>query len=61
MAKLVVEPNSKAPETGSLYILFKDGERGYLRFIPSCEMKLIQQDGIISRERRECKTTLLSS
>ena len=61
MTKLIVELNPKAPETGSLYILFKDGERGYLRFIPSCEMKLIQQDGIISRERRECKTTLLSS
>jgi len=60
MNKLRVVPNSKAPETGSLYILFKDGERGYLRFVPKCEMEQIRRDGKITRERRECKLTLLS-
>ena len=60
MNKLRVIPNSKAPETGSLYIRFKDGELGYLRFIPKCEMSLIAKDGKITRNRRECKLTLLS-
>jgi len=60
MSKLVVKPNAKSPETGSLYIRYKDGELGYLRFIPKCEMSLIKQDGLITRDRRECKLTLFS-
>jgi len=59
MGKLIVIPNSKAPETGSLYLRYKDGELGYIRFIPKCEMDLIKRDGIITRERRECFLTLL--
>ena len=61
MGKLVIKPNPKAPETGSLFIRFKDGEWGYLRFIPACEMREIEKTGIITRERRECKTRLLFS
>ncbi|MHC1635744.1 MAG: hypothetical protein ACXQTS_03850 [Candidatus Methanospirareceae archaeon] len=61
MVKLVVESNPKAPETGSLYILFKDGEKGYVRFVKKCEMDLIEKDGFISREPRECPLVLLSS
>ena len=61
MAKLVVEKNSKAPETGSVYAIFKDGEKGYVRFVRKCEMDLIKKDGFISREPRECPLTLLSS
>jgi len=60
MSKLVVKPNPRAPETGSLYLKFKDGEIGFLRVIPKCEMSLIKEDGIVTRERRECKLTLLS-
>ena len=60
MAKLFVQRNAKAPETGSLFIRFKDGEMGYLRFIPKCETSLIEQDGLITRKRRECKLTLFS-
>jgi len=60
MSKLFIRPNPKAPETGSLFIRFKDGEEGFLRVIPKCEMNLIKKDGFISRNRRECKLTLLS-
>ena len=59
MSKLVVKPNPRAPETGSLYLKYEDGEIGYIRFIPKCEMDLIKRDGIITRERRECFLTLL--
>jgi len=61
MTKLIVEPNPKAPETGSLYVEFKDGEKGYARFVKKCEMDLIKKDGFISREPRECPLVLLSS
>ena len=61
MAKLFLRGNAKAPETGSLFIRFGDEEEGFLRIVPKCEMTLIREDGIISRERRECKTALLSS
>ena len=61
MSRLVIKQNAKAPETGSLYLRYKDGEIGYIRFIPKCEMDLIKRDGIITRERRECFLTLLSS
>jgi len=59
MSKLFIRPNAKAPETGSLYLRYDDGEEGYLRFVPKCEMSLVKQDGLITRDRRECKLTLL--
>ncbi|MHC1635107.1 MAG: hypothetical protein ACXQTS_00580 [Candidatus Methanospirareceae archaeon] len=61
MSKLFIRENPRAPETGSLFYRFKDGEIGYIRFISKCEMNLIKEDGIITKEKRECKTRLLSS
>ena len=58
---LILKENQFHPETGSLYIRFKDGELGFLRIIPQCEMEKIKRDGIITRDKRECEAILLSS
>ena len=58
---LVIKENPIRPETGSLYIRFRDNELGFLRVIPQCEMERIKKDGIITREKRECEAILLSS
>jgi len=58
---LVIKENQFHPETGSLYVRFKDGELGFLRIIPQCEMEKIKKDGIITRDKRECEAILLSS
>ena len=58
---LVIEENRLHPETGSLYVRFKDGELGFLRIIPQCEMERIKKDGIITRNKRECEAIYISS
>jgi len=58
---LVIEKNRLHPETGSLYIQFRDGELGFLRVIPQCEMEKIKKDGIITRDKRECEVIYISS
>jgi len=59
MSRYIVRPNPKAPETASLIVKCRDGEECFLRMIPKCEYALIRKDGKITRERRECKLTLL--
>ena len=58
---LIIKENPIHPETGSLYIRFRDNELGFLRVIPQCEMELIKKDGIITREKRECESLHISS
>ena len=58
---LILKENQFHPETGSLYIRFKDGELGFLRIIPQCEMEKIKRDGIITRDKRECEAIHISS
>ena len=58
---LVVKQNRQHPETASLFLKFKDGEEGYIRFIPACELKMIRETGIITRDKRECEAIYISS
>ena len=58
---LVIKENPIRPETGSLYIRFRDNELGFLRVISQCEMEKIKKDGVITRDKRECEAILLSS
>jgi len=52
---LVIEENRLHPETGSLFISFKDGEKGYLRFVPMCELEKIRRGGKIKRRWEGCE------
>jgi len=52
---LVIKENRFHPETGSLYIQFKDGELGFLRVIPQCEMEEIRRGGEIKRRWEGCE------
>jgi len=53
---LILKQNRVHPETASLFISFKDGEKGYLRFVPMCELEEIRRgEGEIKRRWEGCE------
>jgi len=58
---LILKDNPLHPETGTIFIRFKDGEEGFLRMVSQCEKRMIEKDGIITRDKRECEAIHISS
>ena len=58
---LILKDNPLHPETGAIFVRFKDGEEGFLRMVSQCEKQMIAKDGIITREKRECEAIYISS
>ena len=52
---LIIKENPIHPETGSLYVQFRDNELGFLRVIPQCEMEEIRRGGEIKRRWEGCE------
>jgi len=40
---LIIKRNPLHPETGSLYLKYRDGEIGFIRMIPASEMREIEE------------------
>jgi len=58
---LILKDNPLHPETGAIFIRFKDGEEGFLRMVSQCEKQMIAKDGRVTREKRRCEAILISS
>jgi len=40
---LIIKKNPLHPETGSLFLKYRDGEEGFIRMIPASEMREIEE------------------